>query len=259
MKRIISIILPPLLLLFLVACQAKTETKYLQTSVTQEYIGNVTFRTETEYDSEGVQTAVIQYMNGEETSRMEYSYTDNSVIARTTQNGETGTMKQIYEKDESGNILRAEMYTNDELYAVTDCTYDSKGNRLTNVQHTLPIDMIFSTTYTYDNAGNQIKIVNDYGNGAGSIAENTYDTDNRLLLTMVYDLEERLTSREEHSWITDTAEHVKVYDATGAVSSTMEITYDEHGNMLTSETYDQAGALMLRVTYTYKKFEVPVK
>ena len=259
MKKLLALILAAVYLLSLTACQTETETKYLQTSVTQEYMGTVTLKTEIQYDSNGTQTANIQYTNGEETSRSEYSYTDNSVIIHITQDGESGTMKQVYEKDAAGNIIRAEMYVDEELYSVTDCTYDSRGNRLTNVQNTIAVGMTYTTTYTYDENDNPIRIVNDYSSGAGSVTENTYDEKGRLSLSMIYDLEGTLTSKEEHKWTTETSEVVETYDAAGNLTSTAANTYDGHGNKLTSETYDNAGKLTLRITYTYEKFEVPVK
>lgn len=259
MKKLLTLTLAAVFLLSLTACRTRTETKYLQTSSTQEYIGVMTFRTETEYDSTGRQTAFIQYTNGEETSRAEYSYTDNSVIAATTQNGKTGTIKQIYEKDGAGNVIRTEMYVDDVLYSVTDCTYDGRGNRLTNVQNIVATGMTFTTTYIYDGQNNPIKITNDYGNGAGSVTENTYDEKGRLSQSFLYDLEGNPSGHEEHIWRDDGSEYIEIYQGEGCLPTFTENTYDGHGNLLTSESYNNAGELTLRITYTYKEFEVPVK
>ena len=261
MKKLSAILLAAALLLSLAACRTETETKYLRTSTTQEYIGTVTFRTETEYDSEGRQTTFTQYTDGEEpeSSRVEYTYTDNSIIGLTTQGDQTSTMTQVYEEDESGNITRIETYMDDVLYAVTERTFDDQGNCLTNVQNTIAIEKTYTTSYTYDENGNQLTVTYDHGDGMGAKYENTYDENGNLNLTLIYDLSGNLTSREEHTWTTDTSEQVEIYDGKGNLTSSMSITYDEHGNMLTSETYDAAGTLTLRITYTYKAFEVPVK
>lgn len=258
MKRFPIFIAAALLLTFC-SCRQKTETKYLKTSTTQEYIGTMTFRTETEYDSNGYQKTFTQYVNGEKTSRTEYTYTENSVVATITQDGETGTMKQVYEKDKDGNIVRTEVYMDDALYAVTDCTYDEKSNLLSNIQNTVAIDMTFSSFYTYDDAGNQIKIVNDYGDGNSSVIENTYDENSRLLLSVISGADGNVESREEHSWSDAGVETVHAYDTNGNLTATTYMTYDEYGNMLTSETRDENGELTLRITHTYEAFEIPVK
>lgn len=259
MKKVVSAVLSLFLIFTLTACQSQTETKYLQTSVTQEYIGNMTFRSETEYDSDGRQLTFIQYTDGVETSRVEYSYTDSSVIGTITQDGETGTMKQVYEKDEAGNITHIEMYVDDVLYSVSDATYDENGNILVTTQTSITIDRTTTVTYTYDEKGNNLTVTYEYGEGLGMTTENTYDENDRLLTAMTYDLDGTLSSREEHSWDESGVEKVCAYNADGSLTSTQFITYDEHGNVLTSESFDAAGELTLRITYTYEKFEVPVE
>lgn len=89
--------------------------------------------------------------------------------------------------------------------------------------------------------------------------ENSFDSNDNLLTTLIYDLNGNLSTREEHTRKEAGVELVSIYDSEGSLSSTQSITYDEHGNMLTSETCDAAGALTLRITYTYEKFEVPTK
>ena len=50
MKKHLILIFAALLLVSLTACGANTEEKYLQTSVTQEYIGKLILRSESVYD-----------------------------------------------------------------------------------------------------------------------------------------------------------------------------------------------------------------
>lgn len=258
MKKVLTLI-AAVMLLMLSACGRKTETKYLQTSVTQEHFGNVTFRSEMEYNAEGRMTTMIQYVDGEEATRTSYSYTENTVIMEITQDGESGTMKQVYEKDDAGNVIHAETYMDDELYYITDSTFDDKGNMLTSVQQTVSIGATYTTTNEYDEKGNRIKMTFDYGNGAGAVNEMTYDNEGNLLTSTAYDLQGNVTSREEHTWDETGAERIRVCDADGNLTATTFVTYDEAGNMLTSETFDASGALTLRITYTYEAFEIPVK
>lgn len=259
MKKTLALILAIIAITALSACQPKTETKYLQTSVTQEFIGNMTFRTESSYDEEGTLLTFTQYTDGEETSRVEYTYTDNSIIGTVTQNGETGTMTQVYEKDAAGNVTHSEMYMDDVLYSISDATHDENGNILTNTQKTIATERTTTVTYTYDGAGNPLSVTYKYGDDIGSVTENTYDADGNLLTSIVSDLQGNVTSREEHSRDETGAEKISIYDADGTLTGTTLITYDEAGNMLTSQTFDAAGALTLRITYTYEKIEIPVK
>lgn len=247
-----------MLLLTLWGCQRKTETKYLQTSLTQEYIGNITFRTESEYDEEGTLLTFTQYTDDTETSRVEYSYTENSIIGQVTQNGETGTTMQVYEKDAAGNISHIAFYLDDTLHSISDATHDEKGNILTSTQQTIATGRTTTVTYTYDESGNILTVTYDYGGNSGSVTENTYDAEGNILTSTSYDLQGNVTNREEYAWNDAGVELVSVYDAEGTLTATRCNTYDEAGNMLTSETYDDEGALTLRITCTYKKIEIPV-
>lgn len=259
MKKAFLILLSILLVFTFTACQPQTETKYLQTSVTQEYVDVMTFRTESEYDDKGTLLTFTQYIDGAEISRVEYSYTDNSVIGTITQDGETSTMKQVYEKDEAGNIIRTEMYMDDELYSVTERTYDEKGNCLTNVQNTIADGRIYTTSYAYDENGNQTSVAYDYGEGVGTYTANIYDYDNRLAASYIKDLNGILTSTEKHSWNEEGIETVEVYDSEGNRTSKTLIEYDEFGNILSSVTFDALGNLTSKISYTYEKFEIPVE
>lgn len=259
MKRLLTLITAILFLLILSACQPKTEVKWLETSVTQEYIGTLTFRSETEYDENGLKTMFIQYTDGEEISRVEYTYTANEIIGKTTQNGETGIIRQKYEKDDSGNITRLEMYVDDVLYSVTENTYNDQDQLLSSTQETIATENQYTITYTYDDEGNAIRLVYDYGNGIGSIAENTFDDNGNLITCVTSDLQGSIRRREEHTLNEDGVEIIRILEPEVNRISVRYDTKDEHGNLLLSETYDENGELMVRVTYTYERFEIPVK
>lgn len=259
MRKTISLILTALLLLSLAACGEETETKYLETSVTQEFVGTVTIRTEKEYDAAGQLVSTVSYQNDTETNRTNYSYTENSVIMDITQDGESGTVQYIYEKDAAGNAVRTEMYVDDELYLTIESTYDENGNALSHVQHTVANGITYTTSYVYDENGNPVRTVFDAGNGSCSVTETTYDENGKVLTSAVYDGDGNLTSREEHNWNEVGVELLSTYDTKGSLTGTACRTYDEAGNLLTSETFDKSGELILRVTYTYEKIEVPVK
>lgn len=258
MKRFLSV-LAAAVLLILSACQPKAEVKYLQTSVTQEYIGTVTFRSETEYDENGAVTAFTQYTDGVEISQVEYSYTDNEIIGKTTQNGETGIIRQKYEKDESGNITGLKMYVDDALYSVTENTYNAEGKILSTTQHTIGIDNPITTAYTYDSNGNATQITYTYGDGIGSVTENTFDEAGNLIYSTSSDLQGNVTRREEHTISEDGVEVIRITEPVSGSVSTRYDTKDEQGNIVLSETYDENDQLMVRVTYTYEKFTVSVK
>lgn len=257
MKKVIAFIAILVLLMGLAACGKETETRYLESTVVQEYIGAVTFHREYDYDKEGRMISSV-VTDGQLESLVKYSYTDHSVLMEITQNGETGTMKQVFERDESGNIVHVETFEDDVLVYISDSTFDENGNMLVNVQETVATGSVFTTTYTYDENGNRVKVVYDYGSG-GTVTENTYDESGQLLSSTESDLSGTLKTREEHSRNEDGTELVSHYDAQGQLTATDHITYDEAGNMILCESYDTEGELVYRATYTYIKIEVPVE
>ena len=247
-----------LLLILLCGCTVRTELKYLETSVTHEYIGAVTLRSEMEYDEAGNQTAFIQYRDGEEFSRITYTHTDGEILGEITQGAQAGTIRQVYEQDADGNITRLEMYVDNELYSLTESTYDTNGNVLTSVQKTIPGDITTTTTYVYDENSNPIRVTYDF-DGAGTVTENSYDSAGRLVSAVTYDLLGHLTARKEHTWNEAGVELVSTYNPADERTETIAKTYDEAGNLLTAETYGPEGNLTLRTTYTYQKIKIPVK
>jgi len=259
MKIFMSFLAAIVFLMTLSACESGSEIKYLETSVTHEYIGTMTFRSEKEYNEKGELTTFIQYNDGVEFSRVEYSYTENETICKTTQPEQTGIIRQKYEKDAAGNVTRFEMYVDDVLYSVSESTYDGNGNVLTTRVESVSSGITSNIAYVYDTFGNCIRETYEHSCGIGETTEHTYDETGKIVSSVTTSLQGILTSREEHSWNEEGVELIKSSDDDGILISTAAITYDEAGNMLTSETYDESGALILRSTYTYEKFEIPVK
>ncbi len=257
MKKLSAFALILLLMLSLASCGPKTETKYLQTSIIQEYPGTVTIRTENEYDDEGLLLNAIQYYNEEEAYRSKYIYTESSVSIEVSQNGQSSTMTQVYEKDNDGNITWLETAMGGVAISSSVYTYDQNGKPLTQVQ-TNTDGTVYETTHVYDEKGNILQTTLDLGQDRGTVTNFTYDAQGKLLTAVIHDLFGNITSQEEHSWISPVEETIMVYDAAGVLTETQTNTYDEAGNLLVNEVRDAAGTLSSRISYTYEVIEIPV-
>jgi YD repeat-containing protein len=152
------------------------------------------------------------------------------------------------------------MYLDDVLHSVTESAYDANGNILNSTQKTISngSEITTSTAYVYDAAGNPIRVTYEF-DGVGTVTENSYDSAGKLVSAVTCDLLGHLTKREEHSWNEAGAELVSTYNPAGDLISTTAHTYDEAGNVLTSETYDPEGNPVQRTIYTYQKFNIPIK
>lgn len=257
MKKLTALLLAALLITALTACSPKTETKYLPAVVTSEYPGTVTIRTENEYDSEGLLKNVTTSYDGVEAYQAAYAYTDSSVTITAAQNGQTSSMTQRYEKDDSGNVIRAEVTMDGTVTSTSEMTYDENKNLLHQIQ-TNADGTSYETTHVYDAQGNIIQTTQDLDQGRGSVKEFTYSEDGKVLTAVSRNLNGDITTREEHSWASPTEETVRIYDGTDALMAIHTNTYDEDGNLLVNEMRDKDGTLSGRISYTYQKIEVSI-
>ncbi len=126
----------------------------------------------------------------------------------------------------------------------TTFTYDRAG-RLTNINYS---DTTPDVTYTYDNAGNRLSMIDESGSES-----RTYDNNNRLLtvtrgsntFTYVYDLAGNLTSRTYPGGAATTYTYDVDNRMGAAVNSSLTTTYgyDPAGN-LTTATLPSANAFV---------------
>jgi len=294
MKKLFAILSALILVIGLTACSQtpKTEVKYLPLEVTHEMAPDYIVKYVYHYNEDWVQTGITTYINGELESETTYEldleHNQITKMITTAPDGATAEIEYQNTFDEKGNLILQEQYAEGILVTVNEYTYDKDGNRLsqalknpsnssTNILtwdangNLLRTESIIDAVgerpashswkdYTYDENGKEIKSVNYYNNGDDCMTAITeYDTQGRKVKqtsTNTLDGLESPNSVREYTYdgntVTETA-----YEADGKVGFTATSTYDDAGNLLSSETVTEYS--INRSTYTYQKVEVPVK
>ena len=258
MKKATVFTLAALLLLSLTACGVKTKETYLTTSFTQEIMNGATYKTEYVYDKEWRTSEMISYQDGEKSSRQSYEYTENGMIITMTGGGENATMEVVNTKDENGNIVKSVQYMDGELYTTNEITYHENGSRQTLTVTQASTGQTIQ--YEYDEKGNlSAWNSNNAGDISGSRTDTEYDENGNILTVINYNLDGTLSSRSESTRGEDGTETILSYDSDETLTGKQIITYDDAGNKTCSESYDQSGELLIRLTYTYVKADIPVE
>ncbi len=209
-----------------------------------EAVGDVVSETNYTYDDNG-NVLVVTFLNNAGTGAYYYTYDDNGYEIKYVSTYEDEVLyTEEYIRGEDGSILESrEIDGNGEVTSVTQNIYED--GRLTE-EHTTSGDYWYNAYYTYDDAGNVIRLNTDTPYGLS-----TYTT--------IYDeagrpVQEELVSGDYNS-IT-----VRSYDEAGNLLrseyttsdgsySLQEYTYDEDGNVLT-DVYSGVG-YSRTATYTY--------
>lgn len=251
MKKNIGILLL-ILSLLLVGCGAeKEDVIFYKTETIRTFFGASSTREVNEYDEEWNLIHTTTYQDGAEVSQVNYEYTDIGYRMVGTQNGVEETLEFILTKDDHGNPLHTEQYLNGELYNTSDCTYDEKGNMLTQ-ESTIPMaNMTVRLEMEYDENGNRVKTVQDNGFDIGTTTY-TYDKNGKLLTETYHTKAGDSTSVTEYSYFEDgLTQTAMIYESDGNYSGKRVTTYDEAGNMLLQETYDAEDQLMMTTACSY--------
>lgn len=232
------------MLLAMTACAAEaeeTENLYRCTSYTIEYYtdGEVTSSYECTYNEAGCKESDIRYENGLVVSTTAYETDEYGNLVRSIYTDADGTQAVSEYKltlDGQHRVLFEEYYHNGELGSTSEMAYDKNGNLIREDARWSTGDEGY-TIYEYDN-GKRIAQTEYVGN----------EIQNRYYTEYSYDE-------------TGLIEAQRKYDADGTFLRLDIITYDEYGNVLTSETgwsdehitgepYD--GTIEIKYTYTYE-------
>lgn len=188
-----------------------------------------------EYDKNWNLTLGITYRNGEEVSRVQYKNTKDSTQMTFLQDGEESTMELRLTHDEQGNETRVERYSDGELTLITECTFDEKGNRLTQTDTRVATNDVSRHEMAYDENGNMTKMTLD----GGSTTVYTYDDQGRLVKQEQLSAEGQQGNYYEYTYSTDGLTRTCLYYQSNGFPGGKTIeTYDAFGNMLRSERYD---------------------
>lgn len=286
MKKTFALLLAVCLLLGLAACdsQPKTETQYvMETQLYEAPDSGVYRRTVFSYTDEGKIESMIVYENDEETGRVDYELNEDGLLWKqisTEASGTTETMEYTYTLDAGGNPTVVEQTVNGEPYATSQRTYDAEGNlaasettytqsgMTSTITYTASGDIltmetdygtgqVFTTEYTYDEAGNPLTCVTVDASGRRETVY-AYDGQGRQIKTTEY-LEDGSVGQSSETSYDGLAETSRSYGSDGTMNSYTVITRDEHGNTLTQEFYTADGSLMFRQSFTWRAVEVPVE
>lgn len=277
------------------AQEPKTETRYLPLEVVHEMAPDYVLKYVYHYNENWVQTGVTSHINGELDRELTYELDPehNQILKMTAVSGGITSVteyKNTY--DEKGNLIKQESIVDGVAGSVIEYTYDADGNRLsqtTTTEHpttglwinevtfdakgnmltmsstmggteSYPGSGTF-VTYTYDEYGNQIESVqtgytNDPGAVAGAGRTVSEVADGKITKTTSYDPVGNVTEYREFTW-KGSVQTEKVYNPDGTLVLTGIRTYDDAGNLLSSETISEYSSQ--RSTYTYEKVELPVE
>lgn len=270
--------------------ESMAEVKYIPLEITHELGQNYLLKYVYRYNESWVQTGVTTYLNGEFDSETVYELDPQTdQIVKLTSTGADGEVVEMDHKntyDDQGNLISQDVYSEDILDSHITFTYDENGNRLSQKAQNYSTGTVYTTTYdasgnilrneikmdargnipashswteyTYDENGNEIKAVTCYDTAEDNTTVLTeYDAQGRKLRstsTKTSGGESTLTETREFTY-GDNKETETVFDGNGNLLMTVTRTYDDAGNLLSSETVSDHSTN--RTTYTYQKVELP--
>lgn len=267
MKKLLILLLSLTILLSMAACsedpvdtpteptQPQTKTVYVHSSVTHTH-GTATSRTEYLYDDAGLLTATVVYTGEEESRRFSVTCDENGNPIRWVANVDGTESATEYTYDNEGRNLGTYIYTDGKLVTSTESTWVN-GRRVSVLAKAPSQNFESRSEYTYDENGNMIR-QDLYVNGQlSSYAIYTCDEQNRPVSCDSYTVDGTPSGAVAYAYDGNTETRTS-YDTSLAVTQITVLTYDEHGNLLTSTTSDNAGKVLSSEVHTWKPVEVPI-
>lgn len=288
-KRLFSLLLALAVLFSFAGCAGpKTETKYILMEFETTMFNGFVQKTVHHYDENWVMTGSTVYRDGDVDTEIVYEQNERGDVVSITYTtaGQTQKEEYICTYDEKGNLVQIDTYVDGEKASstTTERTYDENGVLVSQIQrseqaiyehyynpdgsvakqvaHILYLDDIQTTEYTYDENGNETRIV--VYDASGNLVSETsasYDKDGRILVSVDTSYNENGTpvtsSTSEFTWegLVKTA-HILNTDGTETHRTVTE--YDEAGNIIRHEIYS-GDQLHNKQVMIYQKVEIPVK
>ena len=252
MKRVIAALLCGLALLATTACAAKKPEVeyYLSKRQIEHSTGDINLSV-TEYDDQWRMLSVDTYLNGEISSRLDYSYSaDESLVTVKTDSVLYGESLAEYwqEFDAEGRLSKSAAYNDGELVGSTEYSYDAEGRERELVSRDPNGEIYSKLIYEYDKKGNLISQSVETS-AYTSRQEHSYDKAGQLISTKSY-RNGSLESRTEYTW-EDGVRHGSSYDAQGKLIGTSHALHDDFGNVILEDSYDKLGTQQLITRYEY--------
>lgn len=267
MKKLLILLLSLTVLLSFCACgrepantpteptQPPTKTVYVHSSITQSN-GSTISRTEYVYDASDCLTAVVVYTGDTESRRYSVTCDENGNPIRWVATVDGTESATEYTYDDQGRSLGTYIYTDGQLVTSTEYTWGD-GQRVSVTAKAPPQNYESRSEYTYNENGHLIR-QDLYANGQlSSYSVCTCDETGRPLRIDSYTVDGVHTGATTYSYDGNT-ETRTFQDDSCAFTQTVTLTYDNHGNLLTSTTCDSEGNVLSTETHTWKAVEVPI-
>ncbi|MBQ2960678.1 MAG: hypothetical protein IJE09_05605 [Oscillospiraceae bacterium] len=252
MKRMTAFLLCLVCLMCLAACGSKEPAVeyYISRRQLEHSTGDVNLSV-TEYDDQWRMLSVDTYLNGEISSRLDYSYSeDESLVTVKSSSRLYGESIAEYRQkfDAEGRLSKSVAYNDGELVGSTEYSYDAEGRERELVSRDPNGEVYSRLIYEYDKKGNLISQSVETP-AYTSKQEHSYDKAGQLISTKSY-RNGSLESCAEYTW-EDNVRHGSSYDAEGKLIGTNLAVYDEFGNILVEDSFDILGTLQLHSQYEY--------
>lgn len=259
MKKMMAVLLVLVIAASLAACQAKTETIYVQTESLRT-IGEAEIRMEYTYSDDGTPLSVKTYFN-DKLYQTTSSRTSGGVqyLTITDSEGNSSTQATETKYDDNGNVLQVSTSIGGTEVAYTNYTYDDNGVLVATVSVTS--SAVINTTYTYDENGNLISELQENQNdGTYQRKDFVYNEVGYVVKESTYSAEDVLDGYVEITYgAGDTEKTLTYYGDDGEATGEVVVeTYDEHGNKV-QEVTTMDGEEVMIIVNTYVALEVPVK
>ena len=282
MKRLIA-----LLLCLLLLCGCKSKTEYLLSKSVWDDGDGTPQRTAYEYDEAGRLAAQTTEDDdfcgmGRLYERIEYEYDDHGQLLREQIYDETGCIRvreYVNSYDGRGLLVKAESFTDGELFETLEHSYDEQGNPTRTEFIRRSPHSTDTIVETFDEAGNVLRnettvvlwsaternetdhapVVTEYFYENGLLIRSESDEGSWDVYT--HDRKGRITQLErfrnevrqcfwEYTYTADTETEIQ-YEQDGTMTAKQVRTYDKAGNLIKEEYFDSVGTLWQTVTHFY--------
>ena len=232
----------------------KTGTAYRLVRMTVlDENGSESWHQEYFYDDHGREKRTEQYTDGVITSSTAVTYTDSGrELLYTYPEGRTMTVRETW--DDQGNLTLWECIEDGAVEYYTEYTYNEKGWLLGYTTVYTQEGSPLSGTYEYDDRGNQILVREYTGDELMGETRREFDENNRRTKAVYSDALSDWGFSYQYTWSGNTETAIQ-YDSDGTETMKTVTAYDETGNILSQETW-QDGVMVSCTEYTYENIEI---
>ena len=235
--------------------QISTKTIYVRSSYTNKS-DTMDARTEYVYDENNLLTEVIQYSGTTLTKRYAVTCDENGNYTKWESKTESETLTAHYFWDEAGRGLGNSQYLNDALqYSIT---YTWTDGLLMETVSSMP-EQSLETRLQYTYNSENVRVRSDYFVNNSLQRYGVYSIDDQGRVASVSFYLPDGTAHYTTSYIYGTQSETQItQSASGTVTQKIITKYDQHGNVLSTQTYDGRNTLLSTETYTWNAITIPL-